>query len=73
MRTASHTAGYLSLVIMLFSTLTAAQEADKAVLWPSDALSKVMRTNTPPTGNKHLLRVSGARDEIISSQAVKTT
>jgi len=70
MRTAQNTAGYLLLVIMLFSSLVFAQEIDKTVLWPSNALNKVMRSDTPPTSSKHVLRASGARNEIISSQAV---
>lgn len=70
MRTVQDTAGYLPLCIMLFSTLALAQEADKAALWPSDALSKVMRSDTPPAGSERSLRISGARDEIVSSQAV---
>ena len=70
MRTARNTTGYLPLVIMLFSTLAFAQEVDRTVLWPSDALTKVMRSDTPPTTSKRVLRIFGARDEIVSSQAV---
>ena len=55
---------------MVFSIVGLARETGGAVLWPSDALSKVMRSDTPPTGGGHVLRVSGARDEIVSAQAV---
>lgn len=55
---------------MVSSALVIAQEADQAALWPSDALSKVMRSDTPPTGGERLLLMSGARDEIVSFQVV---
>jgi hypothetical protein len=56
--------------MILFSTLGIAQQADKAVLWPSDTLSKVMRSDTQHADSEHSLRISGARAEIVSSQAV---
>jgi len=55
---------------MVFSTPALAREVDKAVLWPSDALSKVMSSDTPQAGGENLICVSGARDETVSSQAV---
>jgi hypothetical protein len=70
METREGTASRLLLLITLFSTLLVAREVDGAVLWPSDALSKVMRSDTPPSGSENLLRISGARDEIVSSQAI---
>ena len=70
MKTTDNTAGCSFLCIILFSTLGIAQEVDKAMLWPSDALSKVMRSDTPQANSEHLLRIFGARDEILSSQAV---
>jgi hypothetical protein len=70
MKTTDNTAGCSFLCIILFSTLGFAQQVDKAMLWPSDALSKVMRSDTPQANSEHLLRIFGARDEIVSSQAV---
>ena len=70
MRTTRNAFVFFSLCIMVFSTLALAREADKAVLWPSDALSKVMSSDTPRTGKEDLLHISGARDEIVSSQIV---
>ncbi|MHC4170423.1 MAG: hypothetical protein ACYSWQ_26070, partial [Planctomycetota bacterium] len=70
METRESTASRLLLSIIIFSTLLIAREVDGAVLWPSDALTKVMRSDTPPPGSGNLLRISGARDEIVSSQAV---
>ncbi len=70
MKTTDNTAGHLLLCIMFFSMLGIAQAVDAAVLWPSDALSKVMRSDTAQANSEHLLRISGARTEIVSSQAV---
>jgi len=70
MRTTRNVAVFFSLCIMVSSALALAQEVDKIVLWPSDALSKVMSSDTPLTGKEHLLHMSGARDEIVSSQVV---
>ena len=47
-----------------------AQEVDRAMLWPSNALSKVMRSDTAQADSKRLLLVSSARAEIVSAQAV---
>lgn len=70
MKTTDFTTGRSLLCIMLFSTLGIAQQTDKAALWPSDALSKVMRSDTPKVNREHSLQISGARAEIVSSQAV---
>ncbi|MHC4568707.1 MAG: glycoside hydrolase domain-containing protein [Planctomycetota bacterium] len=63
-------AGRRLAYLIVLSTLAIAQAGGNAVLWPSDALSKVMRSDTPPSGSENLLRISGARAEIVSSQAV---
>ena len=70
MKITYNTAGCSFLQIVFFSTLAVAQQVDKAVLWPSDALSKVMRSDRRQADTEQLLRVSGARAEIVSSQAV---
>jgi len=70
MKITYNTAGCSCLQIILFSTLVLAQQVDKAALWPSNALSKVMRSDRRQADAKHLLGVSGARAEIVSSQAV---
>ena len=70
MRTTRNAFVFFSLCVMVFSTPALAREVDKAVLWPSDALSKVMSSDTPQAGGENLICVSGARDETVSSQAV---
>ena len=40
------------------------------MFWPSDALSKVMRSDIPKANSEHLLQIDAARAEIASSQAV---
>ena len=58
MKTIDSCAGRSILCIILFSTLGIAQEVDKAALWPSDALSKVMRSDTAQIDSEHLLQIS---------------
>jgi len=70
MKTTDNTARCSILCIILFSTLGIAQEVDKVALWPSDALSKVMRSDTAQADSELLLLMSGARAEIVSAQAV---
>jgi len=70
MKTAQNASTYLLICLVLFSTYGIGQAIDRTVLWPSDALSKVMRSDEPQAGGRNRLRVSGARNEIVSSQAV---
>lgn len=55
---------------MLFPMLGIAQDVNQAALRPSSALTKVMRTDTAQADGERLLRISGARAEIVSAQAV---
>ncbi len=61
MKTTDNIAERLLLCIILFSTLGIPQAVGKAVLWPSNALSKVMRSDTPMADSEDLLRISSAR------------
>jgi hypothetical protein len=67
-------AGPVSLIvsIVMGSTAEVSRAADSCELWPSDSLTKVMRSATPgrePT----VLEIAGARGEIVSAQAVFRT
>jgi hypothetical protein len=44
--------------------------ASQPVLWASDALTKVLRWAQPPPSGADVLRMTGARQEILSGQAV---
>ena len=56
--------------VLSFSAFGMAQAVDKVVLWPSDALSKVMRSDIPKANDEYLLQITAARTEIASSQTV---
>ena len=58
------------LLVVLFCLPRIVQAADDAALWPSDALTKVLRSDTCPVGTEPALSISGARGEIVSAQAV---
>ncbi len=60
----------LLLLALLISALGTAATGDKTVLWPSDALSKVMRSEAPKPGSGQVLQITAARAEIVSSQVV---
>ncbi len=60
MKTTDNIAERLLLCIILFSTLGITKAVGKAVLRPSDALSKVMRSDTPQADSEDLLRISSA-------------
>jgi len=68
MKTVRNRAGVL--FIILFCLPRVAQAVDDAALWPSDALTKVMRSDTPQAGTESALSISGARGEVVSAQAV---
>ncbi len=60
-------ASALIIALIVFGTTWAAEEPR---LWPSDALSKVLRSDVPKADTEDLLQISAARAEIASSQAV---
>ena len=70
MKTTYNPIRLLLLFILLFSAFGTARAVDKAVLWPSDALSKVMRSDMPKANSENLLQITAARAEIVSSQAI---
>jgi hypothetical protein len=70
MKTTNKTIGFLPLFVVILSVSGTAWAAEDAVLWPSDALSKVMRSDMPKANSEHLLQIDAARAEIASSQAV---
>lgn len=70
MKTTDNLIRFLVLFILLVCIVGKAHAVDKALLWPSDALSKVMRSDMPKANNERLLQISAARAEIASSQAV---
>ncbi len=56
------------LFILSFSTYLRA--APEQMLWPSNALVKIMRSDKPISDAERTLRITAARAEIVSSQAV---
>ncbi|UCG47435.1 MAG: DUF4091 domain-containing protein [Phycisphaerales bacterium] len=60
-------ASALIIALIVFGTTWAAEEPR---LWPSDELSKVLRSDVPKADTEDLLQISAARAEIASSQAV---
>lgn len=53
MKTTNKTIGFLLLFVVILSVSGTAVVAEDAVLWPSDALSKVMRSDIPKANSKH--------------------
>ena len=60
----------LCVLLAVFTFYPRTQAISKTMLWPSDALTKVMRSDKPSAGISDVLLISGARGEIVSSQAV---
>ena len=60
----------LFLFVLTLSLSQSARAIDGAVLWPSDALTKVLRSEAPEGGGERVLRIRGARGEVVSAQAV---
>lgn len=58
------------LLIVLFSVSQTSGAVPEKTLWPSNALTKVMRSDMPEADIKNLLQITAARAEIVSSQAV---
>ena len=68
MKTVWNRAGLLFIVLFYLPGI--AQAVDGTVLWPSDALTKVLRSDARPAGREPTLSISAARGEIVSAQAV---
>jgi len=57
-------------LILFFTPSQTVQAVPEKVLWPSNALTKVMRSDMPGADTIDLLKITAARAEIVSSQAV---
>ena len=64
MKTTYNPVRLLLLCILVLPALGTARAVDKAALWPSDALSKVMRSDTPKAGGENLLQIAAARADL---------
>ncbi|OHB79596.1 MAG: hypothetical protein A2Z25_03370 [Planctomycetes bacterium RBG_16_55_9] len=69
MRTARRYFG-LCVLVSLLVFQPRSQASHDVVFWPSDALTKIMRSDEPAPGVANVLVLSGARGETVSSQAV---
>lgn len=70
MRTSSIGRLFLFMAAILAPLHCAAGETLDGALWPRDALTKVLRSDSPEVGSKSVIRVAAARAEIASAQAV---
>lgn len=70
MRTSSIGRLFLFVAAILIPLRCAAGETLDGALWPSDALTKVLRSDNPEVGTEGVIRVAAARAEIASAQAV---
>jgi len=61
---------FLFLVAVLLPLDRATGEETGSVLWPSDALTKVLRADSPADGIPRVIRVAAACAEIVSAQAI---
>jgi hypothetical protein len=61
---------WLSIVAVTLPLHQAAEEGLDGVLWSGDALTKVLRSDSPGGGIKSVIHVAAARSEIASAQAV---
>ena len=62
--------GELLVLLIGLALQSQSQAISQKVLWPSNALTKVMRSDLPAPGLGSALEISGARGETVSSQAV---
>ena len=60
----------LMYLLPLFSLCAIARQASADALWPSDCLTKIMRSDRPGPGARDALNLYGARGEIVSGQVV---
>jgi len=57
-------------LIPLFCLSQTTQAVPEKTLWPSNALTKVMRSDVPEANTRNSLQITAARAEVVSSQAV---
>ena len=70
MKTINRRCSLLTGVIILLCQAHPVLAASSARLWPSDALTKVLRQAAPAKEAGDVLKISGSRGETVSSQAV---
>ena len=70
MKTLGNRIKLLSLVIALLFVSESIRAAQGKTLWPSNALTKVLRSDTQEDNTKNSLEITAARAEIVSSQVV---
>lgn len=70
MRTSSIGRSFLFMAAILALLNRATGETLDGALWPSDALTKVLRSDSPELGTQRAIHVAAARAEIASAQAV---
>jgi hypothetical protein len=70
MKTLSNCFKLLSLLIVLVSVSETTWAAPGNTLWPSNALTKVLRSDKQEDNTNNSLQITAARAEIVSSQAV---
>jgi hypothetical protein len=70
MRTSLAGGLFLFIAIILAPSHHAAGEGLEGMLWPSGALTKVLRSDSPEVGIERVIHVTAARAEIASTQAV---
>ena len=70
MKTISNCIKLLSLLIVLFSVSETTWAVPGKTLWPSNALTKVFRSDKQEANTNNSLQISAGRAEVVSSQAV---
>jgi len=70
MKTIGNRIKLLSLLIALLSVAGSTRAATEKTLWPSNALTKILRSDTKDDETRNTLEINAARAEIVSSQAV---
>ena len=70
MKTISNCIKLLSLLIVLLSVSETTWAVPGKTLWPSNALTKVMRSDKQDADTQNSLQITAGRAEIVSSQAV---
>jgi hypothetical protein len=70
MKTIGNCIKLLSLLIVFQSVFESTRAATTKTLWPSNALTKVFRSDTQGDNTNNSLQITAARGEIVSSQAV---
>ncbi len=70
MGTSSLSRFFLSTIAILVLSHRAAGEGLDGMVWPSDALTKVLRSDSPEVGARRAIHVTAARAEITSTQVV---